>query len=167
VKAVAFSPDGRTLLTGCADKLARLWGVETGKLLEPSFLHQGAVLAVSFSSDGRFVLTGSSDRTARLWQRSTGKPLGPVWQHPSAVAQVAMTPGEGTSWTVLTRGPDRSAWLWHVPPARTEDADQLLLWVQVLTRRELDSDGVVRQLADADWEQRRQRLRDLGGVPGR
>jgi WD40 repeat protein/serine/threonine protein kinase len=164
VLAVAFSPDGRTVLTGCADKLARPWTVETGKVVGPSFLHRGSVLAVAFSPDGRFVLTGSADRTARLWQRSTGKPLGPPWQHPSAVLQVTFSPREEKGWTVLTRSQDRTAWLWRVPAPLAEDAERLALRIQVLTRRELDADGVVRQLDSKDWEQRRQRLQDLGDV---
>lgn len=33
VYAVAFSPDGKRLATGCRDKIIRLWEVETGRLL--------------------------------------------------------------------------------------------------------------------------------------
>src|SRR5437588_411942 len=35
VDAVAFSPDGKTVLTGSGDKTARLWEMATGKLLGP------------------------------------------------------------------------------------------------------------------------------------
>jgi hypothetical protein len=68
-EAVAFSPDGKAVLIGSADKTARLWSAATGKELTPPLRHRGPVRAVAFSPDGKAVLTGSADNTARLWQR--------------------------------------------------------------------------------------------------
>src|SRR5262249_53892428 len=73
---VAFSPDGKTILTGCEDSTARLWNAATGQPIGEPMRHEGAVWAVAFSPDGRTVLTGSWDRTARLWDAATGKPAG-------------------------------------------------------------------------------------------
>ena len=36
VQAVAFSPDGKTVLTGSWDKTARLWDAATGQPHRPS-----------------------------------------------------------------------------------------------------------------------------------
>ena len=77
VDHVAFSPDGKTVLTGSHDKTARLWDAATGRPLGLPMTHQGAVRAVAFSPDGKTVLTGSADKTARLWDAATGRPLGP------------------------------------------------------------------------------------------
>ncbi len=48
VGAIAFSPDGRTLLTGCDDTVARLWDVTTGAAKTTEFRHKNAVLGVAF-----------------------------------------------------------------------------------------------------------------------
>jgi hypothetical protein len=44
------------------------------------------------------------------------------------------------------------------------EVERLVLWVQVLTRLELDRGGAVHRLDDATWQERR-RLGELGGPP--
>jgi WD40 repeat protein len=71
VNAVAFSPDGKTILTGSVDGKARLWDVSMGRPIGQPLTHQDAVWAVAFSPDGKTILTGSADRTARFWDVAT------------------------------------------------------------------------------------------------
>jgi WD40 repeat protein/serine/threonine protein kinase len=116
VIAVAFSPDGKTMLTGGGDGTARLWETATGKPLGLPLQHQNGVRAVAFSPDGKTLLTGSGNNMmtgrentgARLWDTATGKPLVPPLQHGPYVDAVAFSP-DGK--TVLTGG-DRKARLW-------------------------------------------------------
>jgi WD40 repeat protein len=67
VWAVAFSPDGKTVLTGSMDGTARLWDARTGRPIGTPLHHRGRVRAVAFSPDGRRILTACGDNTARLW----------------------------------------------------------------------------------------------------
>jgi WD40 repeat protein len=57
------------VLTGSADKTARLWDAATGKEIR-AFEHKDSVSSAAFSPDGRLVLTRSGNDTARLWDIS-------------------------------------------------------------------------------------------------
>lgn len=67
VAKVAFSSDGRYLVTGCAKAYAQMWEVTSGRRLGAPLRHQGPVFAVCFAPDGRTLLTAGKDGTARLW----------------------------------------------------------------------------------------------------
>src|SRR5207248_1028159 len=100
---VAFSPDGKKLLTGHFDYKARLWDLSTDKPPLVLSLHEALVRCVAFSPDGKTLLTGSYDSTARLWDAATGTPLGSALRHPDMVKCVGFSPD---STTVLTGAVD-------------------------------------------------------------
>ena len=75
VNSVAFSPDGKLVLTSSADNTARLWEVHSGKLLHTLRGHTAGVTSAAFSPDGKRIVTGSRDKTTRLWDVQTGKEL--------------------------------------------------------------------------------------------
>src|SRR5262249_21093142 len=80
VCAVAFSADGKAVLTGSADKTARLWSAADGSPIGKPMAHGEVVGTVAFSPDGKMVLTGSGD-TARLWSAADGSPIGKPMAH--------------------------------------------------------------------------------------
>ncbi|MEZ5082585.1 MAG: hypothetical protein R2750_03935 [Bacteroidales bacterium] len=64
IDAVAFSPDGKTIIT-CAKDTIHLWNLK-GKIIR-KFKNPDILSSVAFSPDGDRILTGSYDKTARLW----------------------------------------------------------------------------------------------------
>jgi WD40 repeat protein len=73
VTSVAFSPDGKIVVSGSADKTIRLWDTATGKERQKLEGHDDFVSAVAFSSDGTSILSGSRDKTISIWDTATGE----------------------------------------------------------------------------------------------
>ncbi len=78
VRAVAISPDGKTLASGGADNTIRLWDVATGKeqAALPTVMPKIAeflVDSLAFSPDGKTLASGTGGNKVDLWDVSTRK----------------------------------------------------------------------------------------------
>src|SRR5262249_6950050 len=116
---VAYSPDGRRIVTGGDDGKGRVWDARTGRLLTMLVGHTGWIWAARFSPDGRRIVTGSSDGTARVWDSRTGLQLLTLAGHQKNVFDVAFSPGGGR---VLTGSADGTSRVWDVRPQGGRDA---------------------------------------------
>ncbi|TGO07686.1 hypothetical protein BTUL_0253g00020 [Botrytis tulipae] len=87
VTSVAFSPDGKQIVSGSYDNTIRLWDTTTGLQIQPTLEgHTGSVYSVAFSPDGKQVVSGSDDNTVRLWDTTTGLQIQPMLEgHTSRV----------------------------------------------------------------------------------
>lgn len=72
IMSVAFSPDGRHLLSGSDDGTARMWDVADSTPIQTFRGHEARIDSVAFSPDGARVLTGGRDGTVRLWDSASG-----------------------------------------------------------------------------------------------
>jgi RNA polymerase sigma factor (sigma-70 family) len=79
-RAVAFSPDGRTLATSSLFEEVRLWDMGNGRLLRKlagkevqGGLIQRWASALAFSPDGKTLAVACENQTVRLWDVATGK----------------------------------------------------------------------------------------------
>jgi WD40 repeat protein/tetratricopeptide (TPR) repeat protein len=108
VKTLAYSPDGKMIVTGSADQTAQRWDAASGKPLGSPLKHQAKVESVAFSLDGRQILTASLDRTARVWDAASGE-LILTLRHDDGVVRAMFSPN---GQIILTASMDKTVRLW-------------------------------------------------------
>jgi WD40 repeat protein/tetratricopeptide (TPR) repeat protein/tRNA A-37 threonylcarbamoyl transferase component Bud32 len=130
INALAISPDGRSVVTGCANRNIRLWWSEgvlrnyLGLTDRDRFAgrggmnlteEHGSIYAVAFSPDSRVVVSASETGQANLWSTDTGHPIGEPMKHEGPVVAVTFSP-DGKM--VLTGSGDKTARLWDAVTGR-------------------------------------------------
>ena len=73
VTSVAFSGDGKSMVSGAQDMTAKVWDVATGKLRATFTGHANVINAVAFSPDNKAIATGSFDNAVIIWDINTRK----------------------------------------------------------------------------------------------
>jgi WD40 repeat protein len=92
VTALAFTPDGRWLLSGGEDGTVRLWGLPEGRCLREIHAHPAGVTAVVTHPDGRQVVSGARDSTLREWELPELRPARTLREENHAALSLALSP---------------------------------------------------------------------------
>ena len=71
VTSVAYSPNGKHVVSGSYDKTARVWDADTGQCVSTLSGHTESVYSVAYSPDGRNIVSASWDETVRVWDAET------------------------------------------------------------------------------------------------
>ncbi len=66
---IAFSEDGKLLVTGNSGSQTKLWNTKTNEVLQLLGEHTSEVVTFAFSKDAEYIVTGSQDNTVRLWKK--------------------------------------------------------------------------------------------------
>jgi WD40 repeat protein len=93
-ETAAFTPDGRSFLTGCQHNL-RLWDSATGALLREFGGSPAVINKLCFAPKGDVLATMGEDGTLTLWSVASGEQLNWKPAHPGGSHWVAFSP-DGT-----------------------------------------------------------------------
>jgi len=113
VNSVAFSNDGKWIVTGSDDWTARLWDETTGRELK-QFDEGSYVDSVALSSDGRFLLTATYKR-ATMWDVKTGQRVREFEGQTEPSTHVSMSPDDRY---LLIGAPRNAEQLWDLRNGR-------------------------------------------------
>jgi eukaryotic-like serine/threonine-protein kinase len=117
VKALAFSPDGKTLAVagGSRDPDIHLWDVATGKEIGPPLKgHTAWVGSLVFWPDGKKLASASADQTIRTWDVASRTCTDVLRGHRSEVWRLSLLPDNRTlvSRTLVSGCKDGTVCLW-------------------------------------------------------
>jgi len=113
INSVAFSPDGKTVVSGSHDKTIKLWDVASGRELRTFSGHKDYVWSVAFSPDGKRLVSGSMEGAIKLWDIASGQEILTLSGHAGGfqggVRSVAFSPNGRQ---ILSGSGDQKVKLW-------------------------------------------------------
>ena len=124
VTAIAFSSDGRILVSGGADSAIMIWNWRAEKRLRTlnrpddffgslaSWFDQskGIIWAIAISPDDKIIASGGSDQPIYLWNLETGKLEKSLTDHEGYVCCLAFSPDRQT---LASGGQDNTIRIWN------------------------------------------------------
>ncbi|MFQ5991973.1 MAG: WD40 repeat domain-containing protein [Nitrospiraceae bacterium] len=110
IGALAFTPDGKTLVTGSRDSTIKFFEIPAMKEIRTLKGHSAWVRSLAISSDGKVLVSASDDQTIKLWDLTNGRHFKTLKGHTGAVRCVTFSPDglrlASASW-------DRTIKLWE------------------------------------------------------
>ena len=122
---IAFTPDGRQIVSAGEDKVIRVWDVATGKTVrtlrgEAAAGHAGKIYAMALSPDGKWLAVGGmlanepvAGSVIRLYDFASGRLVALLKGHEDVVHGLAFSP-DGRR--LISGSSDKTAIIWDIAP---------------------------------------------------
>ena len=117
-QAVAYvtAERGPRLASGGADKIVKLWNLDTLDRIRTYRGHKDFISALAFSPNGEVLASASLDGNIRVWSIRSGRALRRLYGHRGKVASLAFSPDGKTLASAASDGQLR---IWDVARGRT------------------------------------------------
>jgi WD40 repeat protein len=111
ISGLAFSRDGRLLVSASWDKTVRVWNVADGAAIKALNGPSQQIISVAISPDGRSVASGDFDQTIKLWDVGSATLTHVFRGHSGGVGAIAFSP-DGKY--LLSGSEDATLKLWDI-----------------------------------------------------
>jgi WD40 repeat protein len=146
--SLAWTADGKRLVTSGSDQRLRLWDVASGKAQSPLDLTGVAITASAVSPKGSMVAAGSKDGTIYLVDGSSLKLIARLKGHAAAVDELLFTP-DGRF--LVSAASDKSLRKWD--PAKATELAALSLGENPVNKMACSPNGERLLVADMAWDE--------------
>ncbi len=114
---IKLSPNGKLLIIGKKDSIAKVLDFETGKKAYDLKGHSGAVICFDFSPDGKTIATGSTDKTIKLWNAQSGDLIKTLKGHYGMILSIHF---DKTGKKLLSTAYDSDTYIWNIETGKHE-----------------------------------------------
>ena len=161
ISALAFSPDGKYLVSASEDSTLKLWNPDTGAEIRTLHGHSNIVTSLALSADGTQIASASLDHTLHVWNAATGETVA-VFRGPQpTVYLLKMTPDSNSLITAETVPSGTILRVWDIKTGKQlrvikrDDAAVSHIFFNgrtMLVAEESGEDDATGALATYDWQ---------------